>query len=111
MTREQALARLAHLATQMLIGSLSESYRTCGNPGCRCHGPGPKHGPHLYVSYPGEHGRTSGYYVPRAMEPAVREGIEAWKAFHAVAKQLAALNRDELRATHARPRKGRAKGA
>ena len=102
MTREQVLARLAELAPRMLIGSLSETYRTCGNAGCRCHGAGPKHGPHVYVSHPGEHGRTSGYYVPRAMEPAVREGLDAWREFHALAKTLAHLNRDDLRAAHRR---------
>ena len=39
----------------------------------------PEHGPHLYVSYRGEGGKTSGYYVPKAAESEVRRGVEAWQ--------------------------------
>jgi hypothetical protein len=48
-----------------IFGTSSETYRTCGHPGCHCHGAGPKHGPHLQVSYRGEQGKTTGYYVPK----------------------------------------------
>ena len=52
------------------LGTLSETYRTCGREGCHCQGDGPKHGPHLNVSYRGENGKTSGYYVPKGAEEA-----------------------------------------
>lgn len=104
--REKLLARLHELASSMLLGSASETYRTCGNPKCRCHGEGPKHGPHMYVNYKGEDGRTTGYYVPKAMQEDVREGLGAWREFHALAKEVAHLNHEILEAQ--RPKKKRA---
>ncbi len=103
--RDKLLAELLELGPQMLIGTASETYRTCGNKNCRCHGQGPKHGPHMYVSYRGEHGRTTGYYVPVAMHERVRSGLEAWSQFHEQAKQLAQLNKELMDAE--RPQKER----
>jgi len=39
----------------------------------------PKHGPHLNVSYRGEKGKTTGYYVPKGAQQATRQGVEAWQ--------------------------------
>jgi hypothetical protein len=94
--REALLQQIQHLAGQALFGTLSETYRTCGNPGCRCHRQGPKHGPHLYVSYRGGKGKTTGYYVPKAIQPQVRENIAAWHQLQACLQQLAALNKERL---------------
>src|SRR2546422_8141787 len=66
-TREALLRHLSRLARRSLFGTLSETYRTCGRRGCRCH-QGHKHGPHLYVSFRGPEGATTGYYVPRSEE-------------------------------------------
>ena len=93
LSREQLLEEIAHLARRAIHGTLSESYRTCGNPGCRCHGGGPKHGPHLYVSYRGPTGKTTGYYVPKAAEGEVRAAVEAWSQLQARLRELAALNK------------------
>ena len=103
--RDKKLARLLELAPQMLYGTASETYRTCGNPNCRCHSTGPKHGPHMYVSYQGEHGRTTGYYVPVALHERVRKGLAAWKEFRTLAKELAQLNKEIMDAE--RPKKTR----
>ena len=62
--RSALLAEIERLAGTVIFGTISETYRTCGNAGCRCHGEGPKHGPHLYVSFRGDAGKTTGYYVP-----------------------------------------------
>ncbi len=75
-TRQRLLEEIEQLARHAIYGTLSESYRTCGNPRCRCHAQGPKHGPHLYISYRGERGKTTGYYVPKAAESEVRR---AWR--------------------------------
>lgn len=103
--RDKKVARLHELAPHILFGSASETYRTCGNPGCRCHGDGPKHGPHMYVNYKGEDGRSTGYYVPKAMQDAVREGLAAWREFQALAKEVALLNQQIIDAD--RPKKVR----
>lgn len=94
--REQLLQQIQQLARRALFGTLSETYRTCGTPGCSCHHNGPKHGPHLYVSYRGERGKTTGYYVPKLIQPEVREGIQAWSQLQDQLRQLADLNRQRL---------------
>jgi len=76
--RKRLIQEIEVLAPQALLGSLSETYRRCGNRKCRCHAGGPKHGPHLYVSYRGPAGKTTGYYVPEVARAAVRNGLEAW---------------------------------
>jgi hypothetical protein len=68
----------------MLFGSSSRTYRTCGNASCRCHSSGPKHGPHVYVNYKGEDGRTTGYYVPPPLHERVQGGLTAWREFYAL---------------------------
>jgi len=93
-TREALLRRLSRLARRSLFGTLSETYRTCGRPGCRCH-QGHKHGPHLYVSFRGPNG-TTGYYVPQALAEPMRAGVAAWQELQGVLRELAELNRQRL---------------
>lgn len=103
--RDRAIRRLLELAPQMLFGSSSQTYRTCGNARCRCHRSGPKHGPHRYVNYKGADGRTTGYYVPPALQERVQQGLAAWREFYAVSKAIAEINRQIMAAE--RPAKTR----
>jgi hypothetical protein len=98
--KSRAVEQLRRLAEHMLVGSASETYRTCGQPTCRCHTSGPKHGPNMYVNYRGPEGRTTGYYVPEALHEPVRRGLDAWKQFQALAKEVARINRQILLETH-----------
>ena len=107
--RDSAVERLRDLAPQVLIGSASETYRTCGNAGCRCHSTGPKHGPHMYVNYKGEHGRTTGYYVPVALHDRVRTGLDAWRKFQSLAKEIAQINEEIMQAERPKKTKRRRK--
>ncbi|HTG61219.1 MAG TPA: DUF6788 family protein [Terriglobia bacterium] len=91
--RRQLLREVERLAQVAIFGTLSETYRTCGHPGCHCHGAGPKHGPHLQVSYRGEQGKTTGYYVPKAAERATRQGVAAWQKLQQCLRELAELNK------------------
>ena len=93
-TREDLLRRISRLARRSLFGTLSETYRTCGRPGCRCH-QGHRHGPHLYVSFRGPDG-TTGYYVPQALAEGMRQGVAAWQELQGVLRELAELNRQRL---------------
>jgi hypothetical protein len=70
--RRKLLGKIERLAEIAVFGTLSETYRTCGREGCHCQSNGPKHGPHLNVSYRGEKGKTTGYYVPKGAEQATR---------------------------------------
>jgi len=90
--RRQLLREMERLAQVAIFGTRSETYRTCGHPGCHCHGPGPQHGPHLQVSYRGEQGKTTGYYVPKAAERATRQGVAAWQKLQQCLRKLAELN-------------------
>src|SRR2546425_8663716 len=94
-SRSALLRRLQTLAPRLLFGTLSETYRTCGRPGCHCQ-QGRKHWPHLYVSFRGPDGRTAGYYVPQALAAAVRAGVGAWQEMQALLRALAERNRQEL---------------
>ncbi|MBI1876234.1 MAG: hypothetical protein HYS05_20405 [Acidobacteria bacterium] len=102
-TKRAALLRqLDRLGRRMLFGTASETYRTCGQPTCQCHHGGPKHGPHLQVSYRGETGKTTGYHVPAALADTVCDGVRAWQRFQEVARTLAALNREHAWRRHAK---------
>src|SRR5437870_7634026 len=94
--RKRLLDQTEQLAGQAIFGTISQTYRTCGTPGCRCHHGGPKHGPHLYVSYRGPSGKTTGYYVPRAAQLEVRQGVQAWKRLQKHLHRLALLNKKTI---------------
>ncbi len=93
--RTELLAEIAALAEVAIFGTLSEAYRTCGSPGCRCHGRGPKHGPHLQVSYRSEAGKTTGYYVPQAAQEEIRAGVAAWQTLQQRLRELAELTKEQ----------------
>ena len=101
--RRELVDEVSRLARIAIAGTASETFRTCGNAGCRCHGAGPKHGPHMYVNYKGEDGRTTGYYVPTALHERVSGGLAAWREFQELAKEVALLNQAILDAE--RPKK------
>jgi uncharacterized protein DUF6788 len=93
--RRQLLHEIVRLADVAVFGTVSETYRTCGRPGCQCQRRGgPKHGPHLNVSYRGENGKTTGYYVPKGAEEATRSGVTAWHRLQTCLRELAELNRE-----------------
>ncbi|HEX2665799.1 MAG TPA: DUF6788 family protein [Anaerolineales bacterium] len=92
--QQKLLSAIERLAQVAVFGTLSETYRTCGQPGCHCHQGGPKHGPHLYISYRGEKGKTTGYYVPKGAEEATREGVAAWEKLQEYLRELAEINKE-----------------
>ena len=94
--RRKLLSEIQRLAEVAVFGTLSTTYRTCGHPGCHCQGPGPKHGPHLNVSYRSQAGKTTGYYVPQAAQRATRRGVTAWQKLQERLRQLAEMNKDDL---------------
>jgi hypothetical protein len=95
MRREMMLDRLLQAAQVMLQGSLSQTTRTCGRPGCRCQR-GERHGPHTYLTFRTPEGRSSSLYVPPAERPRFLEAVAAWERFWRLATQLAQRNREEI---------------
>jgi hypothetical protein len=92
--RRKLLDEIRRLADMAVFGTLSETYRTCGRAGCHCQRGGPKHGPHLNISYRGEKGKTTGYYVPQGAVEATREGVAAWQKLQTCLRDLAELNKE-----------------
>lgn len=92
--RDELLESIRDLAERAVFGTLSETYRTCGNPGCRCHHRGPKHGPHLAVSFRGSAGKTTGYYVPQAAQQEIRAGVAAWQQLQDCLREIAEMNKE-----------------
>ena len=102
-TRQALLSDVQRLAQRAIFGTASSTFRCCGNPGCRCHHGGPKHGPHVYVSYRDRAARkTAGYYVPRAAQQELLDGIAAWQELQHRLRELAELNKERT----LRPRSG-----
>lgn len=96
MSRAALVRRLTRLAQTMVQGGLSETTRTCGHPGCRCH-QGERHGPHLYLTFRTRDGRSSALYIPRHAEREVHRAVRAWAAFWETGVALSHLNRQALR--------------
>jgi RecB family exonuclease len=93
--RRRLQSEIQRLAEIAVFGTLSESYRTCGRAGCHCQSGGPKHGPHLQISYRGEKGKTTGYYVPKEAAAATREGVAAWQQLQSCLRELAEMNKED----------------
>ncbi len=91
---KRLLDELQALAPQILFGSASTTYRTCGMPGCVCQ-TGARHGLYLHASYRAG-GRTAGYYVPAARRDEVLAGPAAWARLQEVARKLAEHHRRTL---------------
>lgn len=94
--RTELLAEIGRLAEVAIFGTLSETYRRCGSMGCRCQGRGPKHGPHLQVSYRSAEGKTTGYYVPKTAQVEIRAGVTAWQTLQERLRELAELTKEEV---------------
>jgi hypothetical protein len=94
--RLQLLKQIRQLAQTAIYGSLSETFRRCGNPDCRCHHGGSKHGPNLYISYRGKNGKTTGYYIPHHAEAQIRQGVQAWSLLQDRLRELADLNKERV---------------
>lgn len=94
-SRQRALEQLLQNAEIMIQGSLSQTMRTCGNPNCHCHR-GEKHGPHTYLTFRKDEGRSSGLYVPKEELSKFQKGIAAWKRFRELTARLAWENREQI---------------
>ena len=85
---------LQHLARVMVFGTLAERGRVCGKPTCRC-ARGEKH-PAVQLAHWAGDGKTRSQHVPYAIVDTVREGVEAWHRFQAIARALADRNRTRV---------------
>jgi hypothetical protein len=64
---------------------------------------GPKHGPHLSLSFRGPDERTHAFYVPQALQATVRAGVAAWHEVQQVVRALGDRHRQQLWAARPPP--------
>lgn len=87
--------RLMDVVEEMIRGSRSITYERCQRKGCRCQ-KGELHGPHLSIVWKRGDGKTTGVYIRKGYEDNVNKGIEAWKDYKEIGKEIADINRDKL---------------
>jgi hypothetical protein len=87
-----ARSRLAQLITErpFLRGSLVERARSCGKPTCRCQRGHLHRSLYLAVRH---HDQRALLYIPRALEPTVRQWVANGRL---LSQQLQALNQLQL---------------
>lgn len=86
------------LAARAIQGTLAEVMLRCGTPSCGCHqDPGRRHGPHLYLKFRDERGKSTSLYVPRDHEGEIRKAVLAWSRMWEAMVQLSHRNRQALK--------------
>lgn len=91
---------------EILRGSLSERFLTCGKPDCRC-ARGERHGPVWYLSVSLDQSQRTGTTVPPQQLEQVRRGIASYHRVKEQLEQISDINRELLRRAKSpqRPRK------
>jgi hypothetical protein len=86
--RKQILAGL-HLPSEGLPGSLAQSRRRCGSPGCRCH----RGEPHLSwtLTFMVD-GKKRVEHVPNELLDTIRSRVEQGNAYKSEVAELMAIN-------------------
>lgn len=79
---------------QVIRGSLITRYIKCGNAKCRC-AKGTGHMSFYLSSF--YKGRTHMDYIPKALEPSVRQGVENYRHWEELLSELAELNLELFR--------------
>ncbi len=97
MIKTRLLQRLQTLGENAVPGSLTEVMLRCGKTACGCRtDPNRLHGPHLYLKFRNEEGRSTSLYIPRSHEEEVRRGVEAWSKMREAVSELGHQNRKAL---------------
>jgi hypothetical protein len=95
---QKLLNQLQVLGEHAIQGNLVEVMLTCGTPTCGCHkDKSRRHGPHLYLRYRDQNGRSRSMYVPRSHEREMRKAVEAWGQMWEAMLGLSQNNREAFR--------------
>jgi hypothetical protein len=96
--RKTLLVRSFALPPHLLHASLLERFLPCGKPHCRCHGPGPKHGPFFYLNrcFPGGRMQTLLLKSPEQIDQA-RHSLAAYAQIQERLDELSQINYELLR--------------
>ena len=91
----------------LLVASLTQVHKRCGQPSCRCHHGGPLHQAH-HLTF-SQDGKTHTVYVPQDLVEEVRTWVQESQRFKALIQEVSqltvALIRGHVR--HRQRRRGR----
>jgi hypothetical protein len=94
--RQELLQELNAFDGKILRGSLIETYKKCGKPGCKCEtgtGHGPKHS--ITINFPKQ--KPENDYIPLEYVTQVKEYLDNYHQFKEVLEQICAINREILK--------------
>ncbi len=93
MSKKQLLKQLSK-TTDMMKGSLAESYRSCGKKGCKCQRGELHHGYFFTFSVKG---KAKMIYVPKKSSEQVRKLLNTWKHHKVLIEELTGINAELIR--------------
>jgi len=91
--------------TEMVNGSVTQIYRRCGKPGCKC-AQGEKHGPAQALLFK-EDGRSQMVYLPRGSLTECRRRRTQYDRFKDLTRQILSVNRQILKLQIAQEKGGK----
>jgi hypothetical protein len=94
--RDDLIKKLNALDGKILRGSLVESYKKCGKPGCKCEngqGHGPKYS--MTINFPKQ--KPEHDYIPLELVSEVKQYIDNYHQFKDIVEQICAINREILK--------------
>ncbi|MCC5939896.1 MAG: hypothetical protein JJU34_21635 [Lunatimonas sp.] len=94
--RQDLIGQLAALDGKILRGSLIESYKKCGKPGCKCatgRGHGPKHS--MTVNFPKR--KPENDYIPLEYVAQIKEYVSNYQRLKEILEQICMINREILK--------------
>jgi hypothetical protein len=94
--RRAGLTKVLPPLADILRGSLTERYLTCGKPDCKC-ARGKRHGPVWYLSVSLDQLHRTGTTVPPGRVAQVRRGIESYHRVKDHLEKISEINRELLR--------------
>jgi uncharacterized protein DUF6788 len=94
--RRERLTKLLPPLREVLRGSLTERYLTCGKPDCKC-ARGERHGPVWYLSVSLDQAHRTGSTVPSQQLEQVRRWIENYHRVKDRLEKISDINRELLR--------------
>ena len=100
--RREGLTKLLPPLRDILRGSLTERYLTCGKPDCKC-ARGERHGPVWYLSVSLDQAHRQGTTVRSAQVAQVRRGIEHFHRVKEHLEKISEINRELLRRAKGSP--------
>lgn len=94
--RQDLIGQITAFDGKILRGSLIESYKKCGKPGCKCAtgtGHGPKHS--MTVNFPKR--KPENDYIPLEYVAQVKEYVSNYHRFKEIIEQICMINREILK--------------